>query len=746
VTDGPSLHLFGIRHHGPGSARSLLHALESLEPDIILIEGPPDADDLIALAARDDLQPPVALLVYPVDHPGRAVLYPFAHFSPEWQAIRFGLARGIPVRFMVLPQTFRLGGRGSDPPGNDPPGADAAEAVSEQADATDPLDAMALAAGYNDTERWWDHLVESRGGRDRDVFVALHEMMTAVRSAAATPALLVEQRREAWMRRSIRAARAEGFQRIAIVCGAYHTPALAEMPPAREDDALLRGLGKVRTSAAWVPWSYERLSLASGYGAGIVSPVWYELLWAGSTSPGAEWMTRVCRLLRDQDLPVSSAHAIEACLLADSLAALRGRPAPGLPEYNDAAVTVLGGGDGGSLGLVASRWHFDARLGSVPADFPAAPLQQDVAAQQKRLRLPPKAEERLLDLDLRESNDRARSHLLRRLRLLDVSWGVPVEGGVSGKGTFHEWWRVRWEPEFAISIIEASRYGHTLEAAATARVLALAGERPLDALVALLEDALFADLAAAVPPLVKALQDRTALSPDVLQLLGAIPPLTSVRRYGNVRETDVSLVDGILHGLVPRASIGLPLAAMNIDDDAARELWRLTSAAGGAIRTLNEPALFDGWLDALGRIAGNDVSHALMAGYAHRVLYDAERLSFDAVAHALARALSPASAATDAASWLEGLLAGSSALLLHDERLRGLVDGWVRQVPEEQFVQVLPLLRRTFAGFPPAERRALGERLHRGQPARDDRFEGADFDEAAARRVLPALRAIWGIE
>ena len=44
-----STHLFGIRHHGPGSARSLRLALEALKPDIVLIEGPPDAQEVLPL-------------------------------------------------------------------------------------------------------------------------------------------------------------------------------------------------------------------------------------------------------------------------------------------------------------------------------------------------------------------------------------------------------------------------------------------------------------------------------------------------------------------------------------------------------------------------------------------------------------------------------------------------------------------------------------------------------------------------
>ena len=41
--------IFGVRHHGPGCARSLQAALEQLKPDIVLVEGPPDAQDALPL-------------------------------------------------------------------------------------------------------------------------------------------------------------------------------------------------------------------------------------------------------------------------------------------------------------------------------------------------------------------------------------------------------------------------------------------------------------------------------------------------------------------------------------------------------------------------------------------------------------------------------------------------------------------------------------------------------------------------
>ncbi len=58
------LTLLGIRHHGPGSARSVLAALERLQPDCLLVEGPPEANHLLPLLAEADTRPPIAILLY----------------------------------------------------------------------------------------------------------------------------------------------------------------------------------------------------------------------------------------------------------------------------------------------------------------------------------------------------------------------------------------------------------------------------------------------------------------------------------------------------------------------------------------------------------------------------------------------------------------------------------------------------------------------------------------------------------
>src|SRR6516225_387369 len=123
--------VYGIRHHGPGSARSLRDALAGLGPDIMLIEGPPEADALVALAADPGMRPPVALLGYVPGEPKAAAFWPFAVFSPEWQAIRYALGAGIPVRFCDLPAAHQLAMTDRERPGPD----------------ADPVAELASAAG-----------------------------------------------------------------------------------------------------------------------------------------------------------------------------------------------------------------------------------------------------------------------------------------------------------------------------------------------------------------------------------------------------------------------------------------------------------------------------------------------------------------------------------------------------------------------------------------------------------------------
>ncbi|MHB9023794.1 MAG: DUF5682 family protein [Armatimonadota bacterium] len=738
------IQILGIRHHGPGSARSVKAALEALLPEAILVEGPPDAAEVLPLLLHAEMRPPVALLIYQPEEPNNAALYPFAVFSPEWQALSFGLQHHIPVRFMDLPQAHQLALRkaSQSAPDEEPP------LPEEQ---RDPLGCLAVAAGYSDGERWWEHMVEQR--RDSaDLFAAILEAMSELRQTAALPERPEELMREAYMRRTIRKAQQEGYGRIAVVCGAWHGPALASMPPAGEDDRLLHGLPKIRVQATWVPWTYSRLAAASGYGAGILSPGWYHHLWEcarqnlSPTQVAVTWLTQVAQLMRAEELDVSTAHIIETVRLTESLAALRERPLPGLPELMEATLAVCCAGNELPLRIIGEKLIVGERLGEVPAETPAVPLQQDLQREQRRLRFPPDPEQRTVDLDLRNETDLARSHLLHRLRLLEIPWGSTE--AVSGKsGTFHELWTVQWQPEFAVSIIEASMWGNTVADAADAAVRHAADTgHDIETLAQLLDKTLLANLPDAAAHVMSRVENQAAVASDIPSLMGALPPLVRIMRYSNVRQTDAGMVRHVVDGLLARICIGLPGACAALNDEATAEMYERLLAVHGAVIMTHEDDYLTPWQDTLHKLLDQQGLHGLLAGRCCRLLHDAGQLPAEEVARRLSLALSRATVPAEAGAWIDGLLRDSGLILLHDDELWQVLDDWLGSLGDDLFINELPLLRRTFATFTDPERRQLGERAKRkASPPVEQPAVQQGFDATSADEALSSIADLFGL-
>jgi hypothetical protein len=793
--------------------------LEATRPGIVLIEGPPEADPLIPLAAGEDMRPPVALLAHAVDEPGRSAFWPLAEFSPEWVAIRWALEHGVPARFIDLPAAHTLawgrvegedradgpaaGPGAADAPGSGPDTADAPGSGSGAADAPgpvagrgagpsdgedvgapdepagagggpgsdagaamriDPLGVLAEAAGYDDPERWWEDVVEHRGVGNGDAlapFTALEEAMTALREAYGSGGHDRDLVREAHMRLRIRAAQRECGDGVAVVCGAWHVPALRRRATVAADRAALKGLPKVKADMTWVPWTHRRLSRAGGYGAGIGSPGWYGHLFGAPDRPVERWMTKVAGLLRAEDRLVSSAHVIEAVRLAETLAAMRGRPLPGLSETTDAVRAVMCDGSDVPLALVHDRLVVGDVLGEVPAAAPAVPLQRDLARIQRRLRLKPEAAERDLEFDLRKETDAARSRLLHRLRLLGIGWGEPAASRGS-TGTFRETWRLRWEPELSVRVAEAGVWGTTVLAAATARAEAdAAAARGLAEVTGIAEHCLLAELAGALPTVMRILADRAALDTDVGHLAQALPALVRALRYGDVRGTDTAALAEVAAGLAERVFVGLPPACAALDADAAEEMRSHLDAVHGAVGLLGDaPGRGDPrarWHAVLRTLSSRDTVPGVLRGRSVRLLLDGGELARDEAARLMGLVLSPGTPPADAAAWIEGFLGGGSGggmLLVHDERLLGLVDAWLTGVPAEAFTDVLPLLRRTFSAYEPGVRRTLGELVRRGPGTRGATATAgsgtngfaADLDLVRAEAVEPVVRLLLGLD
>lgn len=753
VSDGT--YVLGIRHHGPGSARGVLAELDRIQPDVVLVEGPADADSLVRFVTADGMEPPVALLAYDATTPARAVFWPYAVFSPEWQAMRWAVEHGALARFADLPSgavlAHRPTRRRDEREEADEPHTEDDIDV-ETVVRSDPIALLANAAGYDDPERWWDDVIESRS--DGAGFEAITEAMASLREEPDPRHTHRddhhEARREAYMRTVLREVRKGGAHRIVVVCGAWHAPAFIDpLPTAAADARVLKGMPKTKTVLTWVPWTHSRLSYASGYGAGIESPGWYHHLFTTPDHVVPRWLTKVAGRLREKDLPVSSAHVIEAVRLAEAVATMRGRPLAGLAEVTDATRSVLCQGEELLVELVTRDVVVGERLGTVPIEAPTVPLEADLRATARRLRLAMDPLEKALELDLRKPNDLSRSRLLHRLRVLDIDWGAPAR--TAGTGTFKEGWSLAWRPELSVDVAVASVWGTSVVDAASARVVdrAMSRDSSLATVTRAMEACLLGDLVAALPRVLTALRDRAALDVDVEHLMEALPVLVRAMRYGDVRSTDTTALGEVAASLLVRIKAALPAAVTGLGDDAAAALRDRVEEVHAATALMSTGQRAD-WLDTLERLTRRADLHGLLAGRFVRLLADAQVFDSDDTARRLQRALSVGATPSEKAAWIEGFLAGGGLLLVHDTALLGTLDAWLDGLRPEEFVDVLPLLRRTFGGFQTAERRQLAHQLRRldaagsAAPARVA-TEWTDADLARARPAVATVARLLGL-
>lgn len=749
-----SIHILGIRHHGAGSARRVQQQLERLKPDLVLIEGPPEINEVLPFIGHQDLEPPVAIMVYDEAMPGHSSFYPFAAYSPEWVAAAYANQHQIPVQAMDLPARIKLQELANEAKKQVGEGRTKASvqgaAVQDSEDierpkTVDPMQHLASIAGYDSSEQWWDYLFERQGESEdaADHFAAVMTAMQSLREENIVSAHDSENEwREAYMRMILRQAKQQMYDRIVVVCGAWHAPALQDLAgKEKADNKLLKKLpkSKVKVQASWIPWSNGRLSMYSGYGAGITSPGWYEHNWNQAQDIELSWLNKVAARFRAEGMDMSAAHVIESYKLAIGLSQLRGYSRVGLGELNEAVLTVMCMGDGILLDLIRESLIVGDRLGQIPADIPKVPLQQDFEQSIKKLRLKLSAAPKVHHLDLRKPLDIKRSIFLHRLMILGIQWASRTHSRT--KGTFKESWTLQWQPNMMIDLIDNAFLGNTIETAATETLRRKSeGTKKVADLTTLIDQIIPAELFESIDFLLERIQALSAISSDIQDLMQALPPLINISRYGNVRQTDLTEVKHIVDQLLTKVCIGLPNACYGLDEDNSNKVFELISQLNGAIKIHDQPENTEEWLACLFQLLQQQEGvHDIIQGCVCRLLLDAEQIEMEEASQRISYALSTARDPYQVASWIEGFLRGSGMILLYDDRLWNLIYQWTKELTPALFLEILPYLRRAFSRFDPRERKMIGQRARKGLQLKQNIQQEHPNDYPLEALALPVL-------
>ena len=706
---------FGIRHLSPAGAYYLRCFLDEKNPVLVLIEGPSDFNDILSDMVREETKPPIAVLAYTKEAPVRTILYPFAEYSPEYQAIQWCHEKHVECRFIDMPSTAFLAERDCDMPDTD--GEENRVSVYEQLD---------KKSGEDGHDTFWERVMEQAGSMD-----AYH---LGANSFGANVRSLTEGTendwpetalREAYMRQQIKNAVDSGVKpdNIVVVTGSYHVEGLKSW---QEHDEDLTRMPRAEANHTLMPYSYYRLSTRAGYGAGNKAPAYYALLWEGLNRgdpmyAAYSYLIKLAAYQRDKGNPVSSASVIEAVRLAGALAQLRGGTVASLRDLRDAALTCIGEGNVSNIILATADTEIGTAIGALPDGVSRTSIQEDFYRNLNDLKLEKYRDitAQDLQLDLRENRrvkseksaflDLYRSFFMHRLRVLGVSF-ARYQAVNQDNATWSEHWIVRWTPEAEIELVESALKGDTVDGAASfAMKERVENAAKMGDIALVIEDACCCGMERAVGYATAALQKMAVDAASVEDLAKTAQRLSVVVQYGNIRRIDAKPLEPILQQLFYRACLILEGACV-CDDAASKGIIT-------AIEQLNSAELahdflnHEEWIKTLENISRRDDLNTKLSGFAAAILLERGNLSTQQLRTEVSRRLSKGVPADLGAGWFEGLAMKNRYALIARLSLWESLNEYLMTLDDEEFKRALVFLRRAFADFTAVEKDEIAENL-----------------------------------
>lgn len=703
---------FPVRHHSPAAARLVRETIEDEPPEAVLIEGPSDFNDRIEELSLDHRLPIAIYSSVVLEGRGRAAAYhPLCVHSPEWQALRAGLAVGAAVSFIDLPWAAAA------------PDAAAANRYADSELLRSPaLSLVCERLGVDDFDAAWDLLAEIDPELSLEEYVRRCELLCSeLRGHDEHAVPDRDHRREAFMASRVRTELGQREGALVVVCGGFHLPALRRLVAsdgpleAEEPQAPQPGDGRV---IALTPYSFEALDALTGYDAGMANPGFYDAVWhsrtgeRGGEPPFRVVLRRIVERLRERGQHVSPADLIAVESTAGALAALRGHAEPWRTDLLDGVVSALVK-DELELGVahpMLEAAHEVLRGGERGRLAPGAsrpPFVEDLNRALEVAGLSPEGRPRTVDLDLARGDeaDLARSRLLHRLAVLGIP-GFDALGVVSQSDELRERWTIRDDPGFDGAVVEAAGYGPTVAEAAAGRLLErLAGvERDAGAAAEALVEGALCGLGEVAGRLLARTRALVAGDPAVDAVTAALRAALRLYRFEPVlgaagQAGYGTLVDACFDRLLWLLDTGggsqAPEDAGVEGIAAALECWERCAAA----RDLGPADL----VGVLGRVLDHDPAPPGLRGAALGALWNLDAASDDDVAGGPVRFADP----ERLGDFLHGMFRLAREPVQRRRDLVERIDESVMAFDGDDFLDALPALRRAFSVFTPREKDRL---------------------------------------
>lgn len=735
------VNFFGVRHLSPAASWHLLKFLDKNKPKCVLIEGPSDADYLIESIVSRNVKPPIAILAYTSDMPVSTVLYPFADYSPEYQAMKWAVKNKADVRFIDLPTSISISlNRYSH---NKDEENTSGEGYCKYAH--DLYKELTVQNEEHSFDSYWErnfeHNLNENAYNDALSLQSseIRRILEPVEYENLPASNAADLVREAYMTSQIQKSMEQyAPEEIAVITGAYHAKRmLNETEPMKSGEIEI--LPYRDSKLTLMPYSFYRLSSRSGYGAGNSAPEYYQLMWECMRDNRlnelpAEYVSKLGRFIREGGGYCSTANVIETVRLSFALTYLKGGALPTLTDLHDACISCIGYGDLSEVATAFAMADIGTAFGSLPEGVSQTPVQDDMNRELKRLKLEKykTTVTQQLDLDLRENTkvkseesafiDLNRSTFLHRLEFLGIGFAKKLRTNQDG-ATWRESWTLVWSPEVEIQVVESVLKGETIELAAAFSLKEKLDEcNDILQAARLISSAYICRLTDGVDNAVSTLQAIAVDSGNFPDTAKAALELSSLIQYKDIRHVNTEALVPLLKQLFLRSCLILSDAA-SCDDKAASDI----AAAIGVMHNISQEnfEIVDDaeWVKALWDLVLRDDKNAKLSGLAFAVLLERNLITDEFCSKEVSRRLSPGIPADIGAGWFEGMSMRNHYALLSRIELWRELDQYIQSLDDDEFKRSVVFMRRAFGSFDPREKNGVAELL--------GEFWGVDASDAA---------------
>lgn len=757
--------LFPVRHHSPACSFQLQKVIASYAPDMILIEGPEDANDVMRFLTHEETQPPVCLYCSYTDKEGSigevngkyTCYYPLLDYSPEMVAMKMAYKRGVPALFMDLPyqDILKASKTGSGLLGTTPK-------VSYNDDyliaRSQYIEALCRKEQCRNFSEYWEKIYELDGlSQSEDIFIRNLLAFCYLSRVDQTHEMLSEDgclAREAHMARRIIEA-AGKCNRVLAVTGGFHTYGIMEL--IHKGQASPAGEVPTHKSGIYpMAYSMEECDQLSGYASGMPYPAFYQRVWESLSQDRKDAFSEAvlqfivrCGGQMRKKTTLSLSDELEAWYLAKGLTALRGKSRTGVYELIDAVRTAYTKGELSQFDHtpleVLNKLLIGRKVGKLCNGAELPPLVQDFRNLGKayRLKLETTAEQDLI-LDIYKTpRHRLISQFLHMLLFMNTGFCKREKGPDIIRRTqmnlVRESWKYRWSPLVESTLIELSVYGGTMQEVTSELVKKRLSEIGINAgnTAALLVQVFWMGLTESIAEVrekvgsniqqdghfqsqVQCLSylkyiDQTLWlldsmkNPDMTEILftcyyRCISLLSSI---GSIPQEDEDTLLNCLKDLYAIAGNDKLISQRDLLTEGLLQL-----AATSGINSCVHGACL-GLLSGLGRVEAHDVVKACTS-----YLYGTGEMQMQS------------------AGFLKGLFSTARELLLYQEEFLEGIHHLLSTCVEEDFLKLIPDLRLSFGFFTPQEIDDIGKSVAKMfNMSKAEILETAPVDTEALRKA-----------